>query len=229
MADGFKIEDLEIIRFSDRYFRSIRGYNKLLTSFKFYKAFEEFEFILLHHPDAFVFRDELEFWCKKNYDLVGPPMYEYDGSVAPKNYIGVGTSGFSLKKVSSHIKILNTFRVIYGYGDILKKLNSYNLNGKIYYLPYFVRLFLGMGNNSHHLLNNLRINDDVVWGVLVKNSFEEFRVPDLDEAKEFGLEFNCSELLSGMNGKLPFGCHQWFKREFLDFWKSKIERQGYTL
>lgn len=223
-----QIKDFGVIEFNrKRYFRNIRGYNRLLTSLRFYKSFAEFEYILLHHLDAFVFRDEMEYWIDKGYDLIGPPMYEYDGTIRPKNYIGVGTSGFSLKKVSSHIKVLKTFKIIYGYEKIFEKWGSYNLKGRLFYFPYFFRLMLGLGNNSHHLLNNLRLNDDIVWGILVNEKFDWFRVADEMEASRFGLEFNCEKLLNENNGILPFGCHQWYKRRFVEFWKEKIQSFNY--
>lgn len=230
LAREHGVINLEVVRFNNRYFKSIRGYNKLLTSLVFYKAFQAYDYILLHHTDAFVFRDELVAWCEKGYDLVGPPMYEYDGTASPTNYVGVGTSGFSLKNVATHIRVLKTFRVIYDYKDILRKFRSYNLRGRLYHSPYFLRLLLGLGNNSHYTLNNLKLNDDVVWGVHINRKFEDFNVAKFDEARWFGLEFNSAEILHKMNNdRLPFGCHGWYKPMFREFWKPYIESYGYTV
>jgi hypothetical protein len=41
------------------------------------------------------------------------------------------------------------------------------------------------------------------------------------------MEYNCTRQFEENMKKLPFGCHQWYKGEFFNFWKDKIEAQGY--
>ena len=58
----------EIIRVSDEWLGSrngIAGYNKMMLSEKFYRMFEEFDYILICHNDAWIFRDELSKWTAK--------------------------------------------------------------------------------------------------------------------------------------------------------------------
>jgi hypothetical protein len=62
-----------IISFNDEYFKSIQGYNRLMLSAAFYEAFIQYEYILIYQLDAFVFKDELSFWCNQDIDYVGAP------------------------------------------------------------------------------------------------------------------------------------------------------------
>jgi len=39
----------------------------------FYDAFKAFDYILIYQLDAFVFRDELEYFCSLGYDYIGAP------------------------------------------------------------------------------------------------------------------------------------------------------------
>jgi hypothetical protein len=176
----------------------------------------------MHHTDAYVFRDELEYWCSKNYDYIGAPLYEFDGTIAPKNYLCVGNGGFSLHKVGSALRVLSSYRVVYSAREAFDWWNKYNIRGKIRYLPYFCRLLLGIGRNSHDGLNQMKMNEDIFWGKYVPRSFDWYKVAPFDEALGFSMEYNCEELLAKNNGRLPFGCHQWYKANFLYFWEKHI-------
>src|SRR4051812_16572601 len=51
-ADSFN-KEVGTKRFGDFFFNSIEGYNQLLLSQKFYKAFNEYEYMLIYQTDAF--------------------------------------------------------------------------------------------------------------------------------------------------------------------------------
>lgn len=214
--------NLLLFPFARKYFKSIQSYNRLLTSFNFYSTFNNYQFMLLHQTDAYVFRDELEIWCKKGYDYIGAPIYEYDGTISPKNYLGTGNGGFSLRNIYTAEKVLKTFRKVYKQSDLLKWYLQYNWRGRIRYFSYFLRMILGLGGNAHHLLNYSKLNEDVFWGVFVSKSFPEFKVAPFEEAYKFSMEYNCENLFELNNKQLPFGCHQWYKGDFLKFWGPYI-------
>jgi hypothetical protein len=226
-----RILDRPVVKvlFKPCFFKSPQTYNRLLTSYRFFHSFNGYDYLLMYHTDSFVFRDELDFWTIKGYDYIGAPLYEYDGTISPTKLIGNGNGGFSLHRVSSALKVLTSFRVLYTYTDILDRLKAYNFKGRLYHFPLFLRLFLGLGTNSHHWFNNMRINEDVFWGILVPKYFNWYKVASFYDARRFSLEFNCEKLYLESGGILPFGCHQWYKGEFLKFWRDKIEEQGYTL
>lgn len=214
---------LQTITFPKKYFNSLQSYNRLLTSKSFYQAFAAYDYILVHHTDAYVFRDELAFWCNKAYDYIGAPIYEYDGTIRPQKYIGVGNGGFSLHRVSSAIKVLSSWKIVYPLSELRKWYFKYNWKGRIRYLPYFLSRLTTYGRWAHSGLNHLRVNEDIFWGVYVAKAFTWYKVAPFDEAYKFSMEYNCEKLFELNNHQLPFGCHQWYKGEFLQFWKNHIE------
>jgi hypothetical protein len=111
---------LVIKRFNDNYFKSKESYNKLLLSLEFYEAFLDYEYILIHQLDCFVFRDELRQWCFADWDFLGAPLEvpfhplqltRLNKFIPNRFYKGHGINGgFSLRKVKSFIKVLNEFQ-----------------------------------------------------------------------------------------------------------------------
>ncbi len=97
-----------IERFDKSYFKNLRGYNLLMLSADFYTRFSSYEYMLIYQLDAYVFRDELDYWCEKGYDYIGAPWI---GRMA---FLHTGmkklkpgeNGGFSLRKVSSCIQVL---------------------------------------------------------------------------------------------------------------------------
>ncbi len=49
--------------------RGIAGYNEMMMSPAFYGMFTGCEYILVCHTDAWLFRDELDEWCSRGYDV----------------------------------------------------------------------------------------------------------------------------------------------------------------
>ena len=88
------------------HFESHRAYYELHTAVHFYEKYRKFEYILTHQLDAFVFSDQLEFWCKQEYDFIGAPWFENFGRAGNKKLWAVGNSGFCLRRVESFIRAL---------------------------------------------------------------------------------------------------------------------------
>lgn len=103
-----------IIFFDDSFFLSTATYSRLLLSSEFYRRFCEYKYILIYQLDAYVFSDQLLYFCSLDYDYIGAPV--------PKifwPYIGarIGNGGFSLRKVES------CMRVTEAYHSIIKQSN----------------------------------------------------------------------------------------------------------
>ena len=97
------IKNFKIIRFNDIFFKSQYGYSCLLETDSFYKAFMKYyDYMLIYQLDAIVLKNELDYWCDKNYDFIGAPHYIPRYS----NYI-VGNGGLSLRKIKSFYQITN--------------------------------------------------------------------------------------------------------------------------
>ncbi len=90
--------------FPDEYFTSVRAYSELCLSPFFYECFDSYEYMLLYQLDAFVFSDKLSYFCNLGYDYIGADAC--DGSDWNRINESVGCGGFSLRKVSSAIRIL---------------------------------------------------------------------------------------------------------------------------
>ena len=101
------IPDFKIISIDPIWQSSLFQYNKLKISDFFYDLFKNYTYLLTYELDAFVFKDELEYWCNKGYDYIGAPWFEGLEFPTSTNIIGVGNSGFSLRNVKSSIRIVN--------------------------------------------------------------------------------------------------------------------------
>lgn len=88
--------------FDKKYFNGLIGYNRLMVNIYFYKSFEMFEYILIYQLDAFVFRDDLIFWCEQKYDYIGAPWFK-----GTKMRRLSGNGGFSLRNTKSFIIALS--------------------------------------------------------------------------------------------------------------------------
>lgn len=95
-------------KFDDKFFKNVKSYNELMLSVDFYKKFQEYEFMLVHQLDAYVFKNKLEYWCNKDFDYIGAPWFE-SHNLSDKNSKLIEPSangGFSLRKIQSFIDIL---------------------------------------------------------------------------------------------------------------------------
>lgn len=100
------VHNCKVEYFSKEYFLSISSYNRLMLSEEFYCRFGNYKYILIYQLDAFVFLDELLYFCSLGYDYVGAPwlhgIYKY---VDEKHCVwNVGNGGLSLRKISSFIR-----------------------------------------------------------------------------------------------------------------------------
>jgi hypothetical protein len=200
-------EDLTVIRFAPSYFIGLKGYNRLLLSMDFYKEFIPFRYILICQLDTFVFSDQLNYWCEKNYDYIGAPWLHDSKriflNIAAKISVfdalrllirnkyrnAVGNGGFSLRKVSACM-------------DILSKAQEY--------------------------ASKWTANEDYFWGFCSNLTGNTFNIPNFIEASSFCIELQPHLCMNLNNGKLPFGLHAWEKHN-LNFWKPYIKGFGYEL
>ncbi|HEV7351231.1 DUF5672 family protein [Telluribacter sp.] len=188
---------LQFRSFEDQFFSSIVGYNELLVSLTFYKAFTDFEYILIYQLDAYVFRDELPHWCAKGYDNIGAPSLEPDElsqlpAEAQETYATVLTEshpvlngGLSLRRIPAIIRYLRIYNAFYtrwpGNEDKLFSLDARRLAP----MKFFIKL------------------------------------PSWQEALAFSFEKSPAASYALNNRQLPFGCHAW-ERYDPEFWKPFI-------
>jgi Protein of unknown function (DUF5672) len=219
------IPDIKIDFIHPTWQSTYERFNRLKVVPLLYKKYKRYEYILFYELDAFVFKDELEYWCSKNYDYVGSPWFAgYEQTAEISSFSGVGNGGFSLRKISSALKVLHTFSYIAPPSELWTRWRSSSGS-----LQDAIGLIKGLTvtNNTFFMFNGYRWQEDIFWGKFVNQNFDWFKVPTVKEALKFGFELNPSFLFKENNCELPFGCHAWWKYD-LDFWWPHIQSFNYT-
>lgn len=208
------------LSFDDSFFDGISSYNRLLLSRCFYEAFSDYEYMLIYQLDAYVFRDELESWCKKGYDYVGAPLIGHYSDVVFSDRMRVGNGGLSLRKVHSFLSFFDSSRNVYPLSRIADRIGLLEKP----FIRVFIWLFMALGwrNKPSVVAKRWRYNEDEFWSCVLLNTNYAMFMPTPFEALLFSFERFPSELYE-MNGrKLPFGCHAWRKYQYDSFWSRFI-------
>ncbi|MDR0894551.1 MAG: hypothetical protein LBN06_04535 [Prevotellaceae bacterium] len=194
--------------FDADYFRSVSSYNRLMLSTEFYQRFADTQYILIYQLDAYIFRDELAEWCHRDYDYIGAPwlvrpMYRFPlfvfTSWLKRQYCTL--LGMPNSQVT-HFKVGNG-------GLSLRKVSSH-LRCTAELQPV-IRTYLSYKKN--HIFN-----EDVFFSVEVNRHGMGFRYPDYHEALLFSFDKYPALCYRLTGGRLPFGCHGWYKRKMKQFW-----------
>jgi hypothetical protein len=209
-------------------------FNNFKISLELYQKFSDYKFILFYEPDAFVFKDELDFWCNAGYDYIGAPWFETEkgGSMYLND---VGNGGFSLRNIKRSIQLLRELR----YLEVLEQYSTLNWKGLLPKLPKLIKMLIKSRNRESNFERNFRGHEDGFWcryahdrlnTLCCNKDFEkfanmflkkDFKIAPVEIALKFSFEANPG-LLYKMNGdKLPFGCHAWEKQDPV-FWKPFI-------
>ncbi|MDF2433620.1 MAG: hypothetical protein JWP44_3251 [Mucilaginibacter sp.] len=210
-----------VISFEDKYFKNIKGYNSLMLADLFYEKFLEYEYILIYQLDAFVFTDDLIYWCKQDYDYIGAPWLRKKDyphllkelsykilfniytryNITKKGVPGkkqfddkVGNGGFSLRRVS--------------------KFHSLSISMLLKIQKYLSR-------DEHEF------NEDAFWSVEVNRKKKLLNIPSYKVALKFSIENAPARATKLNNSQLPFGCHAWDRH--VDFWRPIFKHYGYNI
>jgi hypothetical protein len=208
-----------IVNFDNRFFKSTSSYNKLLISRTFYTKFNKYEYMLIYQLDCWVFKDELNYWCGKKYDYIGAPWFFGMQLAMPESqFMGVGNGGFSIRRISSHIRVLKSFKYIIPFNELwesfIKKITARSAMKLLLNLTIY--------NNTFSNFNNYNFQEDYFWGCIVSKRFSWYKIPNEKTALRFSMEVNAPLLYKLNNNELPFGCHAWEKYN-LDFWLKHIK------
>lgn len=215
--------DIGFYFFENYYFEDIKNYSKLLISYEFYKTFNEFEYMLIYQTDAWVFEDQLAYWCSQSYDYIGAPSVEMNelGEVV---FLQMFNGGFSLRNINSCLRVLTSFAYITPPKEIVSirfkmKQNLFKfLKNIIGFL-----LDLTIRNNVFYKFNSFYWHEDGFWSNLAPTKFKWFAVPSIHIAAGFAFENEPEYILNINDGKLPFGCHGW-TRYHSEFYMKIINR-----
>lgn len=212
--------------FDKEYFKNVEGYNNLMLSIEFYERFINFEYILIHQLDAFLFKKDLGYWNSLGYDYIGAPWFKnWSEGNNDEQLWQVGNGGLSLRNIKSFLKILNKKGPVKKRSDLLKEYQDRNSYKKLLSRPIIEIKSLGFRNNISYY-KKLYKNEDGFWGIIAKSC--GLKVPLPLEALQFSFERNPRKLYEINKFRLPFGCHAWWRYDF-KFWKPFIEQEGYVL
>ena len=101
-VSNYKVDGVPVseIICEDIFFSSRACYSDMLEFRQFYELFNGYKYILLYQLDAWIFEDRVKFFTKLDYDFIGS-IHLFSGG----NGFSVGNGGFSLRKVSSFIRV----------------------------------------------------------------------------------------------------------------------------
>jgi hypothetical protein len=187
-------------------------YTHLMISPEFYQRFLHYEYILICHLDAFVFRDELQKWCELDYDYIGSVIYNTFWTNLPSKrgrFLGLsrpeyfGNGGFALKKVEGFHKLTTTFH-------------------------FRIKLYLW-----YRKIRKKFFQDDIFLSQLFPKLVSNFKIPPKSIAQQFGAAFEIWDdgdlpFKKENISSLPFGIHGWFNYNF-EYWRSCIREHGHIV
>lgn len=200
--------------FDSMFFASINGYNQLMLNKEFYLRFAHYKYILIYQLDAWVFRDELDFWCQQGYDYIGAPWIEHDENGVLK-FDGVGNGGFSLRRIQHFIDVLS-------YKGPVKSGKQLQLKPTLKNTIYRWFYSLGYQNTIEYYKKDPTLYEDIFLSIFLQNTKLRAKIPEPETALLFAFEKQPSYLYSKI-GHLPFGCHAWRKYEYDSFWSQHIQ------
>jgi hypothetical protein len=217
-----------VLRVEAKWMSSVRAYNRLMISPIIYRSLARYTHLLVHEPDALVLRDELDFWCREEYDYIGAPWFVgYENAEPNAPFFGVGNFGFSLHRPTMMLTILRGKQRWYAgdelWRDLFRALRSREANR-------LIRLLRGTGRAG--TLGGAsaiyEYNCDIFWGQLVPRLVKDFRIAPPEVALKFSWDTFPSRCYKMCNGALPFGLHAWARYD-LAFLKPLLERAGIEL
>lgn len=200
--------------FEPTFFAGIAGYNHLMLDQSFYSRFSNFKYMLIYQLDAWVFRNELDYWCNQGYDYIGAPWIMRNEKGNAFEFEGVGNGGFSLRRIQHFIDVLS-------YKGPVRDGSNLNLKPSLKNKVYKFLYAHGYQNTISYLKKDETMYEDVFLSIFLSNTKLRAKIPSPEIASQFAFEKEPSYLYT-INQKLPFGCHAWKKFEYKTFWQQFI-------
>lgn len=205
---------LEFREFAPEFFHGIPGYNRFMMSEEFYAAFvDEYEYILICQTDVYIFRgSELNAWCEKGYDYVGAPWIKRDCY-----------NMFPLKQWRAYRQWRKHCKGELCREDFWDKIGNGGLSLRRV-IPHYEEAKNNRKKIEEYLASNKKFHaEDLYWG----SEVDGFRYPDVEEALSFAFDKDPDYCFYRTKGKLPFGCHAWYRGENARFWLPMLGMQQF--
>lgn len=221
--DQYNFQFDKVLSFDDGYFENPAGYNRLMLSASFYKQFLAYKFILIYQPDAFVFQDDLLYWCNTGYDYIGAPWLkgrEYSTRIKAisKSFLKHLHVRTNRKQPGTHFPTELQFENNVGNGGL-----SLRNTKKFYEICSSHRKVIDYYNSQPEYY----FGEDVFWSIEANRKKKYLNIPGHREAACFSMESNIDFAFRLTKGKLPFGCHAWDRN--LDDWRPFFKQVNVTI
>jgi hypothetical protein len=195
----------KVVEFPNEYFEGVAGYNKLMLSASFYEKFLTYKYILIHQPDAFVFRDDLRYWCDQDHDFIGAPW------LRSKEYANIFKKTKHLAKRWLHTKLNKKQQNT----DLPTEIQRDNRVGNGGFSLRKTAIFHQVCLNNKAMIDQYnsrsehQYNEDIYFGLEANRKQKQLNIPDFKKAVFFSMETQLEYAFRLTGGKLPFGCHAW--------------------
>ena len=220
--------DFRLKRFPKRFFDSIQSYSKLLVTKEFYRAFSNYEYILIYQTDCLVFSGNLEEWCRTGWDYVGAPWFKDFSSDPAGGMWAVGNGGLSLRKVSAALAVLTSTKWrMHDPKELGSRSQRFGSIPQLRRLLVWLRTFCfqcGYHNNLRWLMREFQerpYNEDCFWAFQAHKVVPDFTIPTPQQAVAFSFEVAPRFCFQQNSERLPFGCHAWPKYD-REFWEPYL-------
>ena len=209
--------EFQTMSFSDTYFKDKFSYSKLLCRKKFYQSFSDYDFIQIIQTDCWIFEDKIDYFTNLGFDYIGAPWMVGGFDGCPEEIMWkTGNGGFSLRKVSSFISILEQIEYTPKGKMVVFKSNQRS--------PKAIIKNFGIRNNLKHYIKEAP-GEDIFWSIYIPEIFsaDQFKIADPETAARYSFEVLPEFLFREVTkGSLPMGCHNWMNNN-PDFWKNYIK------
>ena len=208
----YKFSFDEVVEFDNEYFSNPAGYNRLMLSSEFYKRFLDYKYMLIYQPDAFVFKDDLSYWCSQGYDYIGAPWIRY--TAYPDIFKKIKNQTLRFLHTKFNIKQPNT--------DLPTAIQLENRVGNGGLSLRNVEVFYNLCIRDKKMIDyyNSRpehqFGEDVFFGLEANRKKKQLNIPHYTKAIYFSMNDHLGYSFKLTNGELPFGCHAWDL--YRDFW-----------
>lgn len=187
--------------------------------------------MLIYQLDAYLFKDELSYWCDQNYSYVGAPFLHrtllsffltslnkrfreiglsFQILFSPKfQWAGVGNGGLSLRNIADCLSVLGSKKINF---YSLFKLSSVLIKRRRLSIFRVLFLYLQAKITRQSVGDRLRKAfkgpEDYYWALYGKILSANFTLPSAKTANSFSIdEGELEERLARNEGRIPFGGH----------------------
>lgn len=214
------------------YFGSPAAVNKMGTDPAFYRIYQEFDYILICHLDAWIFRDRLAYWMDKGYDFIGAPLFlpENDKVHFLKRMAPFGgNGGLSLRRVASCIRVLENFQPGLSLLRLAQAVYFLARNRQWGGMAILFRLLRELSKDWRRTCEKYNIYEDVFFTIIAPLCGNRISIPSSRTAMKFACEVNYPLLQKELFGlEPPLGVHGYDKyidSEYLDYVRGFFVRK----